>query len=256
MPSEKRERQRERRQKRQTKEKRRQQLATARRRGVTVLTIVVISIAALLIFQALGQESDPAEEATGQPVACGAQRPDPPTPMSFEEPEDMQIPPDATVTATLITSCGEIVVELDHNLYPETANSFVFLAGEGFYNGTTFHRIIETFMVQGGDPTATGTGGPGYVIPDEHPPDGFVFSEGTMAMANTGRPNTTGSQFFIVSGDDATGLVTFNVLGRVMSGLETLGEIAAVPVGPSPGGEISKPRETVYVEEIRIDITS
>jgi cyclophilin family peptidyl-prolyl cis-trans isomerase len=145
------------------------------------------------------------------------------------------------------------VVELDPATYPATVNSFAFLARQGFYDGSVFHRIASNFVIQGGDPEATGTGGPAYLVPDEFPPDDFVYEEGVVAMANAGG-GTTGSQFFVVVGDNARVLNnTFNVLGRVVSSQETLDAIEAVPTSVAPGtSERSRPVETVYIESIEI----
>ena len=154
----------------------------------------------------------------------------------------------------MTTSCGEIVIELDPALAPQGVNSFVFLANEGFYDGTVFHRIIDTFVAQGGDPQADGNGGPGYALPNEAPPDGFVYEPGVMALAHEPAPNTTGSQFFFVVGPDAQSLgPDFSVLGTVVEGDDTLERIAAIPVQPAPSGERSLPREAVYVESVTVD---
>jgi peptidylprolyl isomerase len=154
----------------------------------------------------------------------------------------------------MATSCGEIVIDLDPSLAPQGVNSFVFLAQQGFYDGTVFHRIISSFVVQGGDPQADGNGGPGYALPNEAPPEGFVYEPGVMALANELGPDTTGSQFFFVVGPDAQSLTpSFSVLGSVVEGEDTLELIAAIPVQPSPSGEQSFPREAVYVESVQID---
>ena len=191
-----------------------------------------------------------------QATACGAEAPPEETVVSFDnfEPQD-DITPEATVTATVATSCGEFTIELDPAASPTTVESFVFLARQGFYDGTVFHRIVANFVVQGGDPDAVGTGGPGYSIPDEYPEDGFVYERGVVAMANAGR-GTTGSQFFVVVGDDASVLLPqYNVLGRVIGGDETLDAIAAVPTATRPGSrEQSLPLESVYIESIDITV--
>jgi cyclophilin family peptidyl-prolyl cis-trans isomerase len=192
-----------------------------------------------------------------QPTACGAEAPPPEAVMSFTEPEPQaDITADSTVTATITTSCGDIVMELDPAGFPATVNSFVFLARQDFYDGTVFHRIFADFVIQGGDPDAVGTGGPGYRIPDEYPEDDFEFTPGVVAMANAGR-NTTGSQFFIVIGDQASVLnPLFNVLGEVTDGMDTLDRIAEVPTATRPGSrEQSLPLETVYIEDIQIDVS-
>ena len=187
-----------------------------------------------------------------QMTACGAEAPPEARELTFPSPDDMAIDADERPTATITTSCGAIVVELDPSLAPETVNSFVFLAGRGYFDGTVSHRILPGFVIQAGDPTATGGGGPGYVIADEPPPAGFVYVRGTLAMANAG-PGTTGSQFFIVLGDTVQLPPDYSVFGRVVDGHETLDAIAAVPVGPAITGEPSAPLETVYIESIAVE---
>jgi cyclophilin family peptidyl-prolyl cis-trans isomerase len=192
----------------------------------------------------------------GQTTACGAEAPPEEQVMSFDAVEPQSdISPEAQVTATFATSCGEFVVELDPASSPETVESFVFLARQGFYDGTVLHRIVANFVFQGGDPDAVGTGGPGYSIQDEYPTEGYVYERGVVAMANSGR-GTTGSQFFVVVGEDAAALrPQFNVLGRVVSGEETLDAIAAVPTAIRPGSrEQSLPLESVYIESVEIAV--
>ncbi len=192
-----------------------------------------------------------------QPTACDAEAPPPEQVMSFPAAEPQaDITADATVTATITTSCGDIVVELDPSRAPESVESFVFLARQDFYDGTVFHRVVENFVIQGGDPDAVGTGGPGYRIPDEYPEGGFAFEPGVMAMANAGR-NTTGSQFFFVIGEQAATLnPVFNVLGRVTQGMDVLERIAGVPTATRPGSrEQSLPLETVYIEDVTVDVS-
>lgn len=177
--------------------------------------------------------------------------------MSFDAPEEQSdITASSNVTATIETSCGEVVLDLNPAEYPETVNSFAFLAREGFYDGQAIHRIAEDFVVQGGDPEADGTGGPGYIIEDEFPEDDeFTYEEGTVAMANSGS-RSTGSQFFIVIGDDARHLTPlFNVLGEVVSGQDTLERIAAIDTRVAPGSvEESLPRESIYIESVSIEV--
>lgn len=189
------------------------------------------------------------------PTACGAEQPPPEEVMQFDMPEIQSDLETATsAVATLSTSCGPIEIELDLD-NTATANSFVFLVREGFYNGQVFHRILSDFVIQGGDPEAAGSGGPGYRIPDEYPDADFVYEEGVVAMANRGR-NTTGSQFFIVIGDASSLNPTFNVLGRVISGQDTLDKISQVRVAQQPGSvEKSLPLESVYIDDIVIDVT-
>ena len=192
------------------------------------------------------------------PTACEAQPPPLPEPVApYESPADQQVDPAVPVTARLLTSCGEVEITLEPAGHPATVNSFVFLARENFYDGQVFHRIFPGFVIQGGDPRADGSGGPGYLLPDEFPPTEFVFEPGVVAMANRGS-GSTGSQFFIVIGEDAAVLQnTFNVLGRVTGGEETLERIAAVPTAVQPGSaERSRPLEAVYIEDVVIEVGS
>ena len=227
-----------------------------RRRIVVALAIGLGLTGLLVLITVLGNQPTtlPAsyQAFRDQPTACGAEAPPEVEIMSFPEPEDQGVGTEP-VTATINTSCGPIVLELDPANYPATVNSFMFLAREGFYDGSVFHRIATDFVIQGGDPEATGTGAPGYVVPDEFPPDDFIYEEGVVAMANAGG-GTTGSQFFVVVGDDARVLNnTFNVLGRVGSGQETLDAIEAVSTAAAPGSnERSRPLEAVYIESIEI----
>lgn len=186
-----------------------------------------------------------------QPTACGSGAPAPITPMVFDAPEDQGLVAATKIAATINTSCGPISIELDPAIAPETVNSFVFLARAGYFDGTVSHRILPGFVIQAGDPTATGREGPGYTIPDELPEAGFLYEDGVLAMANSG-PNTTGSQFFIMLAD-APLPPAYSVFGAVTNGFETLDAIASVPLGPNAFGEVSVPLETVYLESIIID---
>jgi cyclophilin family peptidyl-prolyl cis-trans isomerase len=127
--------------------------------------------------------------------------------------------------AVIRTNQGDITVELLADRAPSTVNNFVFLAREGFYDGVIFHRVIERFMIQGGDPTGTGTGGPGYRFRDElDAAQQLGYRRGTLAMANAG-PNTNGSQFFIVHAD-AQLPPAYSVFGRTVEGLDVVDAIA------------------------------
>ena len=117
--------------------------------------------------------------------------------MTFDAAEDQQV--SGIVNVVLDTSCGTLELALDADTAPESVNSFVFLARQGYFDGTVCHRYVPGFMLQCGDPTGTGTGRPGYTVSDEYPAEGFVYEKGTVAMANSG-PGTTGSQFFLVVG--------------------------------------------------------
>ena len=230
------------------------------RRLVTALGFGLL-VVGILTFSSIfgdseGQLPSEYESYRNQPTACGAEQPPPEQALSFDAPEE-QADLESVVAATIDTSCGEVVIELDAAGYPETVNSFIFLARQGFYDGQAFHRILADWVIQGGDPAGDGTGDPGYVIPDEFPPEDFVYVDGTVAMANAG-DGTTGSQFFIVLGDSARVLnPRFNVLGRVISGKETLARMAEVEVTTKPGSrEQSRPLETVYINSVSIESSS
>jgi cyclophilin family peptidyl-prolyl cis-trans isomerase len=188
-----------------------------------------------------------------QPTACGAEQPAPVVPMEFAEPGDASVA--GTAVVTLDTSCGPIVIELSPDVAPETTNSFVFLAESGYFDGSVSHRIIPGFMMQAGDPTATGLGGPGYTLPDEFPSEAAPYTRGVVAMANAG-PGTTGSQFFIMFQDVDWLEPQYTIIGEVTSGLETLEQIAAVPLGTSassPDSAASTPLESVYIVSVSVE---
>ncbi|MBI2013617.1 MAG: peptidylprolyl isomerase [Candidatus Colwellbacteria bacterium] len=150
----------------------------------------------------------------------------------------------------LETTAGTIQIELYADKTPKTAENFIKLAGEGFYNGTIFHRVISGFMIQGGDPNGDGTGGPGYVFADE--PFKGEYLRGTVAMANRG-PNTNGSQFFIMHADQPLPK-NYVIFGHVIEGLETVDKIAGAETQPNPLNptEISKPKEPVSITSVTI----
>ena len=165
-------------------------------------------------------------------------------PSQYASPPPMTIDPARTYVATLDTNHGEIVIELDPARSPLTVNNFVFLAREGFYDGVIFHRVIENFMIQGGDPTGTGRGGPGYRFPDELEGEG-EYRRGTVAMANAG-PDTNGSQFFICHAD--VGLPhNYTIFGRVTDGMDVVDSIATTPTDSG-----DRPREQAVIRSIAI----
>jgi cyclophilin family peptidyl-prolyl cis-trans isomerase len=133
-----------------------------------------------------------------------------------------------TYTATVTTDAGSFVIKLLPKDAPVSVNNFIFLAGYHYYDGIVFHRVIPNFMDQVGDPTATGDGGPGYTIPDEYPSSNSAYDTGAVAMANTGQPNTGGSQIFIVVPGGGSGLAaTYSVFGQVTSGMTVVEKINA-----------------------------
>jgi len=149
-------------------------------------------------------------------------------------------------TAVLHTTVGDIAIELNAKATPITANNFITLAKKNFYNGTIFHRVIEGFMIQGGDPKGDGTGGPGYTFADE--PFAGDYNRGTVAMANAG-PNTNGSQFFIMHQNYPLPK-NYIIFGQVVKGMEVVDKIATAPT--ESGGENSKPINPVKVTSVEI----
>jgi cyclophilin family peptidyl-prolyl cis-trans isomerase len=147
--------------------------------------------------------------------------------------------------ATMQTNQGTIELELHDGDAPATVENFKKLAGDGFYDGVIFHRVIPDFMIQGGDPTGTGSGGPGYQFNDEF--NNHKVERGALAMANAG-PNTNGSQFFIVTADACPWLDgKHTVFGRVTSGMDVVDAISTVETGPG-----DKPREDVRIESVTL----
>ena len=143
----------------------------------------------------------------------------------YKSPPEMVIDPKKKYTATFHTDAGDFVVELFADRVPKTVNNFVFLAREGFYDGVTFHRVIRNFMAQGGDPTGTGSGGPGYKFADEFHPSLRHNAPGILSMANAG-PGTNGSQFFITHGPTPHLDNKHSVFGRVTEGMD---KVLAIP---------------------------
>jgi cyclophilin family peptidyl-prolyl cis-trans isomerase len=168
----------------------------------------------------------------------------------WSKPFDNSLVEGKTYTGTLDTSHGKIEVELYPEDAPETVNNFVNLAREGFYDNTVFHRIVKGFVIQGGDPTGTGTGGPGYKFRDE--PVAKDYEKGILAMANAG-PNTNGSQFFIVL-EDLRGRLpkNYTIFGKVTGGDDVVTSIASVPTSRGASGEQSSPVEPVTLNSVTI----
>jgi peptidylprolyl isomerase len=165
----------------------------------------------------------------------------------FDQAPEMGIDITKRYTATMDTSMGTLVIALDAINAPITVNNFVFLAAHHYYEGVIFHRIINGFVCQGGDPTGTGRGGPGYRFVDE--PVKGRYEIGSLAMANAG-PNTNGSQFFLISGPSGAGLPPqYNHFGKVVKGLEIVDEMQRVPTG---GGD--RPKTDVVINSVSITV--
>jgi cyclophilin family peptidyl-prolyl cis-trans isomerase len=201
---------------------------------------------------------DDALAADGDAEACPPPDDAPePTVTEYPAEPEMEVDEDATYVATLDTTCGDIIIELDPAGAPRAVNSFVFLARDGYFAGAPFHRVIPGFVIQGGDPTGTGTGGPGYTFDDELDSAEELVAEeggyprGKVVMANSG-PDTNGSQFFVTL-DDLDGVsgqplpADYTLFGEVIEGMETVDRIAA---GPTEGDRAVDP---VRIRTVTID---
>jgi len=203
----------------------------------TKQVLLFVLLAGVMVFTACSSNSNISPTTEGGKIM---QWPSPP-PMSIDQSKEYQ--------ATIKTSFGDIVVQLFPKDAPIAVNNFVFLARHNFYDGVKFHRVVKGFVIQGGDPTGTGAGGPGYKFADEKVTRDYVA--GTLAMANAG-PNTNGSQFFITLAD-LNLPKNYTILGIVTSGFNIVEKIGDVPVTRAPGGEMSLPTVDVLVNSITIE---
>jgi len=193
-----------------------------------------------------GAAGGASQAPSGQQAQTPAQQ-QPEAKKSWSAPPEMKIDVNKTYEATITTTKGTIKIDLFAKDAPKTVNNFVFLAKEGFYNDIIFHRVISTFMIQTGDPTGTGRGGPGYKFEDELKSP-HKYEPGIVAMANAG-PNTNGSQFFICSGEDSIGLnrtPNYSIFGKVTEGMDVVQKIATSPVN----GE--SPKEKIAIQSVAI----
>ncbi|MGC4190950.1 MAG: peptidylprolyl isomerase [Thermomicrobiales bacterium] len=247
------------------------------RRGLVSLTAAVVLTSSLFgVASVTAQESTPSASPASSPVASPAAVTGTPVDVSgcwpdastgtwmsmsdgytiFEQwstPPQMVIDPASHYTAIIHTTAGDITVQLLASDAPTTVNNFICLAGNGFYDKTKFHRIIAGFVVQGGDPTGTGMGGPGYQFSDELPGDGLDYTAGTLAMANSGA-NTNGSQFFITLADLSGQLQkNYTIFGKVVGGMDIVSALGNTPVTTSPTtGESSVPTQPVGVTGVTV----
>ena len=217
----------------------------------------IIAVACALVLAGCGEDDEPAERAAtpepapGPAAAAGCEAVEAP------EPKGEQNLPKPTAklergteyVATVTTNCGDFEITLDPRRAPRTGGSFKALADEGFFDDTTFHRIAAGFVIQGGDPLGTGSGGPGYSIVEAPPPD-IKYENGVVAMAKTAteEPGTSGSQFFVVTAEDAQLPADYALLGRVTAGMEVVDKIAAVETDPST----EQPLEPVVMSSVAV----
>jgi peptidyl-prolyl cis-trans isomerase B (cyclophilin B) len=198
-----------------------------------------------------GGGGDNSKAAKSAPKCASAVKPKPRA-VKRRRPPSFQLSPTKTYVATVDTTCGTFKIALDSKRAPITGGSFASLARKGFYNGLTFHRIVHGFVVQGGDPTGTGGGGPGYSV-RERPPRDLVYSDGIVAMAKTGLEpaGTSGSQFFVVTATKNAELEpVFALLGHVTDGLDVVHTIDKVPTD-----QIDAPDPPILIKKISISVS-
>ncbi len=207
--------------------------------------VAIAVVAAILIGRGGGDDS-----STSATSAAGCKRVAAPKPkqVSFKAPKQT-VSKGEKLTAVVETSCGGFEIALDAARAPKTVNSFVFLSEEGFYDDLTFHRVAPGFVIQGGDPLGTGTGGPGYSV-DEKPPANLAYTKGVVAMAKSPAepPGRSGSQFFVVLSADAGLPPEYALVGKVEKGFDVVERIGDLG---DPATE--KPKQTVLIEKISIE---
>jgi cyclophilin family peptidyl-prolyl cis-trans isomerase len=223
--------------------------------------IALFVVAAVVISMAFGGDDDPEVDASGTtspPTTAADPLPCPPADGSasptqeFPAPPPMCIDPAKTYTAEIVTNEGPVTVELDAQAAPNAVNSFVYLARYHFFDGVPCHRIISGFVVQCGDPTGSGSGGPGYEFDDELPSEPYAI--GDLAMANSG-PNTNGSQFFIITGEQGAALpLDYTRFGRVTAGMDST--VVALDAAADPNATNGVPTaEPIALESVTITET-
>lgn len=220
-----------------------------------IVIALLIAVSGVLVACGDNTDSGSGPEATattaqsGQSAASDStETPGGQVPKQWSSPPAMQLEDGKDYQAILHTNKGDMTIDLLEDEAPATVNNFVFLAEQGYYTNVPFHRVIKSFMIQTGDPTGTGAGGPGYRFADEPVTRDYV--RGTVAMANAG-PNTNGSQFFIMHQDNPLPK-NYTIFGELTDGADTLDAIADAPVGPSSRGEMSVPQEPLILESVEV----
>jgi peptidyl-prolyl cis-trans isomerase B (cyclophilin B) len=199
-----------------------------------------------------GAAAEPTATETPAASQAGCEPADAPEPKGegdLQKPDE-RLERGTTYVATVSTNCGDFEITLDPRNAPVTGGSFKSLADQGFYDGTTFHRIVPGFVIQGGDPQGTGEGGPGYSVV-EAPPQDLVYEKGVVAMAKTEleERGTSGSQFFVVTAEDAQLPADYALVGRVTGGQEVVDRIGVVETDPSSDA----PVEPVVIESVSVE---
>jgi peptidyl-prolyl cis-trans isomerase B (cyclophilin B) len=214
--------------------------------ALAVFAVLMVGVVAAILIGRSGGDDDSTTEAS----ASGCKQVEAPKPknVSFPAAPRQIVKKDEKLTAVVETSCGTFEIALDVQRAPKTVNSFVVLSQRGFYDDLTFHRLAPGFVIQGGDPLGTGTGGPGYSV-DEKPPANLAYTKGVVAMAKSSAepPGRSGSQFFIVLSADAGLPPEYALVGKVDKGLDVVERIGKL------GTPAEKPKQTVLIEKIAIE---
>ena len=222
-----------------------------------MLRLVVVCVCCAVLVAACGSGDDdeqPAAAPTPAPTAegpVGCEKVDEPNPKGagdLAKPKE-SLKPGKTYVATVSTNCGDFEITLDPNDAPKTGGSFKYLADKKFFDGTTFHRIVAGFVIQGGDPEGSGEGGPGYTVV-EPPPKGLAYEKGVVAMAKTQTEpaGASGSQFFVVTAEDAGLPPDYALLGRVTAGQEVVDRIGVAETDPAT----EKPIDPVVIKSVTV----
>lgn len=211
------------------------------------LAVFGLLAAAIVVAILVGRGGD-GDDSSSAASAAGCEKVQAPKPkdVSYGKPKQT-VRQGEELTAVVKTSCGTFEMALDSQRAPKTVNSFVFLAEEGFYDGLTFHRVAPGFVIQGGDPQGTGTGGPGYSV-DEEPPTNLAYTKGVVAMAKSQAepPGRSGSQFFVVLNADAGLPAEYALVGQVSEGFNVVERIGSL------GTPAEQPEQTILIEKVTI----
>jgi cyclophilin family peptidyl-prolyl cis-trans isomerase len=212
--------------------------------ALAVFALIAAGVVAAILIGRSGGGGD----STTEVGASGCKQVEAPEPKhaSYSTPKQT-VTKGEKLTAVVETSCGTFDIALDTKRAPKTVNSFVFLTGNNFYDGLTFHRVAPGFVIQGGDPLGTGTGGPGYSV-NEKPPANLAYTKGVVAMAKSSAepPGRSGSQFFVVLSADAGLPPEYALVGKVDKGFDVVERIGNL------GTPAEKPKQTVLIEKISI----
>jgi cyclophilin family peptidyl-prolyl cis-trans isomerase len=216
--------------------------------ALAVFALIAVGVVAAILIGRGGGSGD--STAATSTTGCNKVAAPKPKQVSYPAPKQTASKGEK-LTAVVETSCGTFEIALDSTRAPKTVNSFVFLSEEGFYDGLGFHRIVPEFVIQGGDPTGGGSGGPGYSV-DEKPPANLAYTKGVVAMAKspTEPPGRSGSQFFVVLTADAGLTPEYALVGKVDKGMDVVERIGKLG---TPGSETGAPKQTVLIEKISIE---